>query len=249
MAVHVQWDRHATMLSSRVHAQHVVFTLGILLGTCVLTHSEHTTLAYTAEGPVQGSLLMSGAVVQFTNIPYAAPPIRFQRARPPINRTGTFDATDSNVNKICWQNGVTVDWFAQHPVNETEDCLIANIVTPSVALPSSSAKFPLLPVLVMVHGGGFVAGSGALYNGTWMSVEQDVVVVTFNYRLGPLGFLVHSEVFGNTKSSNSQQYTVNQANTEDDVGNGGMNGILDMVQALRYVCLYDFVAIDWHCSS
>lgn len=64
-----------------------------------------------------------------------------------------------------------------------EDCHFLNIYTPSV----SGAR----PVLVWIHGGAFLAGSGeeAAYDGRLLAEEGDIVVVTLSYRLGALGFL------------------------------------------------------------
>ena len=88
----------------------------------------------------------------------------------------------------------------------------------NVFAPNSSAK-DALPVLFWVHGGGFVAGSGGdvklggLFDGSTIATEEKLVVVTINYRLGPLGFLV----------------------TSADDGVGGFNGVRDAVLALTWV--------------
>ena len=72
------------------------------------------------------------------------------------------------------------------PDEHSEDCLTLNVWTPA---PDGARR----PVMVWVHGGSFVSGSGAgsLYRGGMLSREGDVVVVTINYRLGLLGFLAH----------------------------------------------------------
>ena len=72
------------------------------------------------------------------------------------------------------------------PDEHSEDCLTLNVWTPA---PDDGRR----PVMVWVHGGSFVSGSGAgsLYRGGMLSREGDVVVVTINYRLGLLGFLAH----------------------------------------------------------
>jgi len=72
------------------------------------------------------------------------------------------------------------------PTEQAEDCLTLNIWTPAL---DDGRR----PVMVWVHGGSFVSGSGAgsLYRGGMLSREGDVVVVTINYRLGLLGFLAH----------------------------------------------------------
>lgn len=87
-----------------------------------------------------------------------------------------------------------------------ENCLFLNVYTPNL-------DGAFLPVMVFIHGGGFKFGSGntSLYGADYL-VEKDVVVVTINYRCGPLGFLC--------------------LNTPDVPGNAGLK---DMVAAIRWV--------------
>eukprot|EP00466_Bigelowiella_natans_P020843 jgi/Bigna1/53228/estExt_Genewise1Plus.C_170031 len=124
-----------------------------------------------------------------------------------------FDAT--KFGSPCLQNPLADP--SQHPDPEApppaEDCLFLNVFKPAGSAHNTPPP-PLLPVMVWIHGGGFCIGasSSSWYHGTDIAANQGVVVVTINYRLGPLGFLV-----------------------KDDSGNGGMNGILDAVTALRWV--------------
>ncbi|XP_053608208.1 esterase FE4-like [Plodia interpunctella] len=122
----------------------------------------------------------------FRGIPYAKPPIgqlRFSDPLPPKSWTGIRDATKPC--NTCFQK-------TMHSPDNTligdEDCLYLNVFTPE--LPSKSSS--LRPVMVFIHGGGFVYGNGTDYEQTDVHsnfVERGVVVVTFNYRLGILGFL------------------------------------------------------------
>ncbi len=101
------------------------------------------------------------------------------------------------------------------PVGETsEDCLYLNVWTPTS---SASAR---LPVMFWIHGGGFLAGSSgkASYDGAALALRGDVVVVTHNYRLGPLGFLAHPAL-----------------SAESPRGTSGNCGIMDQIAALRWV--------------
>jgi para-nitrobenzyl esterase len=84
---------------------------------------------------------------------------------------------------MCPQLGADGPGQPPHPVG-AEDCLYLNVDTPR------PAGRPL-PVMVFVHGGGFVGGSGAPYDPTRVTDGGQVVVVTMNYRLGALGFLDH----------------------------------------------------------
>mmetsp|Transcript_25097 Transcript_25097/g.28051 ORF Transcript_25097/g.28051 Transcript_25097/m.28051 type:complete len:658 (+) Transcript_25097:125-2098(+) len=93
-----------------------------------------------------------------------------------------------------------------------EDCLYLNIWKPS-----SENDDVLLPVMVYIHGGGFVGGHGSNpgFDGTNLAGTEDIVVVTLNYRLGVFGSLI-----------------------TDEEGTGGMNGILDQIKALEWVQQY-----------
>jgi len=124
-------------------------------------------------------------VASFKGIPYAAPPLGERRwaAPAPVARwTEPRDATRFGAD--CMQNPVPGD--VSHGAPMAEDCLSLNVWTPEA---TASAR---LPVMVWIHGGGFVAGSGALAttDGTQLA-KRGVVVVTFNYRLGRFGFFAH----------------------------------------------------------
>ncbi|XP_045518225.1 venom carboxylesterase-6-like isoform X2 [Pieris brassicae] len=114
----------------------------------------------------------------FQGIPYAAPP------------TGKYRFVEA-IEMPPW-SGV---WHADKPLSRclqfdpfigsvtgSEDCLFLNVYTPSL---NRSAK---LPVLVFIHGGAFMFGTGNIY-GPQRIMDWNMVVVTINYRLGPLGFL------------------------------------------------------------
>ena len=69
-------------------------------------------------------------------------------------------------------------------ITENEDCLFLNVFVPSTIKPDDK-----MAVMVWIHGGGFVTGSSTEYPGHVLAAFNDVIVVTFNYRLGILGFL------------------------------------------------------------
>lgn len=79
-------------------------------------------------------------------------------------------------------------------MNRTEDCLFVNVFAPSTATPTSN-----LPVWVYIQGGGFVTNANANYNGSDLVVKSNsgIILVNFNYRVGPLGFLAGREVRAN----------------------------------------------------
>jgi len=145
----------------------------------------------------------------FTGIPYAVPPVGEYRFMPPVkpNRwTCPLDATKKR-NAICPQLnfGLDNDGLLH---GSSEDCLYLNVY-----VPRERNSTGLLPVAVWLHGGAFMFGSGsACWFGPQFWMIHEIVLVTLNYRLGPLGFLS----LGN----------------EEIPGNAGM---LDQVAALEWV--------------
>lgn len=151
----------------------------------------------TKHGKVQGKLLsvLGGDVRAFLGIPYGKPPLaklRFRAPEPAEAWQGVKDAT--KFPNSCYQlvdktfedfKGATM-WNANTPLSE--DCLYLNVWSPrfNKTQPQNSA-----PVLVWIYGGGFSDGTSSLdiYDGRFLSKSEGVVVVSMNYRIGPLGFL------------------------------------------------------------
>jgi len=138
----------------------------------------------TMNGPVRGT--DDGAAMAWKGVRYAAPPLgdlRFRAPRPP--QTWTEPADASSFGTACPQPPVP-----NFPMNlgarQDEDCLKLNVWAPSGTQPGDAK-----PVMVWVHGGAYVLGSGGqpYYNGRRLAHSGDVVVVTLNYRLGVFGFL------------------------------------------------------------
>lgn len=138
--------------------------------------------ARMASGVVRG--VTDGSVTSFKGIPYAAPPVGDYRWRPPqpvIPWKGVRDA--DKFGPDCAQTG-----FGRAsggiPANSSEDCLYINVWRPAGTKPGAR-----LPVMVWIHGGAFVMGSGSspVTSGEAFA-RQGVMLVTFNYRLGRLGF-------------------------------------------------------------
>jgi para-nitrobenzyl esterase len=141
----------------------------------------------SGSGIVEGK--KNGAVDVFLGIPYAAPPVGDLRWRPPAPAekwTGVRKATEFGAR--CMQGNVFGDMNFRD-TGGSEDCLFLNIWVPAKM---SESK---LPVMVWIHGGGFVAGSSSepRQDGTNLAL-QGVIVVSMNYRLGVFGFFVHPEL-------------------------------------------------------
>ena len=138
----------------------------------------------TSHGPVRGS--DDGEVRCWLGIRYAAAPVgelRWRAPQPPQPWREPADAT--RVGPVCPQPTdprIPLDLGAP----QGADCLSLNVWTSSDTEPGAGK-----PVLVWVHGGAYVLGSSAqpLYHGGVLARSGDAVIVTLNYRLGPLGFL------------------------------------------------------------
>jgi para-nitrobenzyl esterase len=149
-------------------------------------------------------------------IPYAAPPVGELRWKPPApaaSWTGIREAT--GFGYPCVQEGSSNDPAAT--AMGSEDCLTLNVWAPPHARP--------LPVMVFIHGGFFTWGSASfriqgvdMYDGEHLATAANVIVVTLNYRVGPFGFLAHSQLAA-----------------EDPHGSSGNYGLLDQIAALRWV--------------
>ncbi|KAF2885849.1 hypothetical protein ILUMI_20322, partial [Ignelater luminosus] len=137
------------------------------------------------QGVLQGKYaqtLKGRTFSSFTGIPYAKPPIgelRFKRSIPAEPWEGVLDATKSH--PMCPQINVYLNDYT--PKGE-EDCLYLNVFTPQ--LPDS--KKELLPVIFYIHGGGFMCGKADWY-GPEILLDQNVILVSTNYRVGALGFI------------------------------------------------------------
>jgi para-nitrobenzyl esterase len=153
-------------------------------------------------------------ILVYLGIPYAAPPTGDLRWKPPEPAKpwkGVLRA--ENFSPSCPQ-AVASDFGPEWtPGKMDEDCLYLNVWTPAN---NSDDK---LPVMVFIYGGAYVRGSSALplYNGTELA-KKGVVVVTFNYRVGVLGYMAHPQL------SEESPYNVS-----------GNYGLLDQEAALKWV--------------
>jgi para-nitrobenzyl esterase len=162
-------------------------------------------------GAVEGDT--QGLVHSFKGLPYALPPTGAARWKPPVEMpawSGVRDAT--KFGPACVQpKPRAASIYANEPAAMSEDCLSLNVWATKGA---SKA-----PVLVWIHGGSLTGGSGseALYDGTKLAA-RGVIVVSINYRLGVLGYLAHP-----------------QLSVESPRGISGNYGLLDQIEALRWV--------------
>nr|XP_046245260.1 acetylcholinesterase-like [Scatophagus argus] len=151
----------------------------------------------TKHGVIKGKLLSvsGGDVRAFLGIPYGKPPLgklRFRAPEPVEAWQGVRDAI--KFPNCCYQMPDTLYpgfqgaemWNPNTP--QSEDCLYLNVWSPRF---NKSQPLTPVPVLVWIYGGGFSVGTSSLdiYDGRFLSHSEGVVVVSMNYRLGPLGFL------------------------------------------------------------
>ncbi|XP_033228894.1 uncharacterized protein LOC117180506 [Belonocnema kinseyi] len=119
----------------------------------------------------------------FFGIPYGKPPIGKLRFASPVaadNWIGIRDA--KSFGNICIQ----VD--EKNKIIGDEDCLFLNVYTPLFQFNSSLINSTLLPVMIWIHGGGFIIRNGNIYGAKYI-LDEDVILVTINYRLGLFGFM------------------------------------------------------------
>ncbi len=148
----------------------------------------------------------SDGITSFKGVPFAAPPVGDLRWKPPqpvAAWTGDRAAIENGAS--CSQNSRL---GAEAKVSE--DCLYLNVFAPKDA--------KNLPVMVWIHGGSNLNGSGSIYNGAAFA-KSGVVTVTINYRMGALGFFAHPEL---TKA----------AGKDDPLAN---YGLMDQTAALQWV--------------
>ena len=178
--------------------------IGLLLsaGLCA---AQPAPVVAVPGGQVRGQSLKDGGAV-FKGIPYAQPPLaelRWKAPQPVKPWSGERDALQ--FGGTCAQNPM---WGMPKVVNE--DCLYVNVWTPE--WPAKGLK----PVMVWIHGGGNVAGSGN-ENGESL-VRHGIVLVSLNYRLGIFGFLAHPELTAESADHASGNY-----------------GLMDQIAALQWV--------------
>uniref|UniRef100_A0A8C1MAC4 Neuroligin 2a n=1 Tax=Cyprinus carpio TaxID=7962 RepID=A0A8C1MAC4_CYPCA len=165
-----------------------------------------------------------GPVEQYLGIPYATAPIGDRRFQPP-EAPGSWQEVRNATQfaPVCPQNvhGVLPEimlpvWFtdnldvaATYIQNQSEDCLYLNVYVPTEDDIRDRRK---KPVMLFIHGGSYMEGTGNMFDASVLAAYGNVIVVTMNYRLGVLGFL----------------------STGDQSAKGNY-GLLDQIQALRWL--------------
>ncbi|XP_036428921.1 neuroligin 4 X-linked b isoform X5 [Colossoma macropomum] len=214
-----------------------VLSLGFTVVICQQVQYTTVTTNYGKLRGFRASLPSEilGPVEQYLGVPYAMPPTgerRFQAPEPPTSWPGIRNATQ--FAPVCPQyledrlllSDMLPVWFtanldtvATYVQDQNEDCLYLNVYVPTeeggharLLAEYMDDNDGLKPVMVYIHGGSYVEGTGNMIDGSVLASYGNVIVVTLNYRLGVLGFL----------------------STGDQAAKGNY-GLLDQIQALRWV--------------
>ncbi len=185
-----------------------VAILWALLGDAAFSQAQKADPAINSPPPLNGPIVkvsqgkvqgfIANDVAVFRGLPFAAPPVGDLRWRVPKPAAKWSDVRPGNVySATCAQ---------------AEDCLYLNVYEPA-----DTKKGAKLPVMVWIHGGAFIFGSGSVYDGTQFA-KQGLVVVTVNYRLGRAGWFAHPAL-----------------TAENPKGPLGNYGLMDQIAALQWV--------------
>lgn len=211
----------------------VLVVAGSLVGLkSYLSPAEETVKIIS---PASARILSTGEIVGFQakhdthawlGVPYAAPPVgerRWKASRRAIPWAGRKETVA--YGNQCPQLPAIAGSDEGRGYVGKEDCLQLNVWAPTFHGADVPVGDETLPVMFWIHGGGNTIGSGGsdliqIYDGARMAAEQQVIVVSVNYRLGPMGWFFHDAL---RDTSNTQ---------EDASGN---YGTLDLITALTWV--------------
>tara|TARA_Y100000746_G_scaffold66143_1_gene55085 strand:- start:109 stop:1905 length:1797 start_codon:yes stop_codon:yes gene_type:complete len=179
----------------------------------VSAHAEDFKIA-TSSGITQG--FIKNNVVNWNDIPYAEPPIDDLRWKAPRKIEQNSNLIKPKNNNFCLQRTSNLggsSQFSNDPISGSEDCLYLDIYAPS------KKSEQILPVMFWIHGGGNTSGLKDLYDFTKLVKKHNVIVVTINYRLGPLGWFTHPAI----------------QDLQDGIDKTSNFGTLDIISALEWV--------------
>jgi para-nitrobenzyl esterase len=188
----------------------------LCLSICFLSSSnlysdESELLVLTSSGIASG--IKNSGVISWNNIPYAEPPVEDLRWKAPRDFKSDLLIQDSKQITYCVQEPSGLGGAdGETLVVGSEDCLYLDIKAPK------NIDKPL-PVMFWIHGGGNTTGRKDIYDFSKMVKNHQVIVVTINYRLGPLGWFTHPDIQGN----------------QEDIDKTSNFGTLDIIHALKWV--------------
>ena len=176
-------------------------------------HAEDLKV-FTTSGVTEG--YSKNNVIIWNDIPYAEPPIGDLRWKAPRKIKPNSNFIKPKDNNFCIQRTSSLggsSQFSDDLISGTEDCLYLDIYAPK------KKSKDLLPVMFWIHGGGNTSGLKDLYDFSKLVKKHNVIVVTINYRLGPLGWFTHPSI----------------QNLQDGMDKASNFGTLDIISALEWV--------------
>uniref|UniRef100_A0A4D5RA63 Carboxylic ester hydrolase n=1 Tax=Scolopendra viridis TaxID=118503 RepID=A0A4D5RA63_SCOVI len=178
----------------------IIYSLGASASD-VVVHLENGSVRGEKMTGERGNVFYS-----FRSIPYAEPPVGNLRFKPPVPKRPWKEEIDATKEApMCSQRHILINQYTGK-----EDCLYLNVYTPKIPENNDGTK---LDVLFHIHGGGFkLCDGGSSLFGPFRMPLDEMIMVSPNYRLGPLGFL-----------------------STNDSSSPGNYGLLDQVEALRWV--------------
>ena len=190
----------------------IIFSSLFILGSCLSPIQEKNSLTIaTTSGIAQGTLKQD--VISWEDIPYAIPPVgdlRWKAPRPLFAPDLFIQSQDGNG---CLQEASVYAGIKGEGIVGQEDCLYLDVKAPVNNLNRR------LPVMFWIHGGGNTSGIKDYYNFSELIRRHQVLVVTINYRLGPLGWFTHPAIQG----------------LQDGLDKTSNFGTLDIIEALKWV--------------
>ena len=190
----------------------LVFSLTIFGLSCSLySAEEQNLLVKTSSGIIEGQ--KGKGVIAWNNIPYAKAPVGDLRWKAPRSFASKTLIEDKKKETFCVQEPSGLGGAdGEGLIVGSEDCLYLDIKSPINADKS-------LPVMFWIHGGGNITGRKDIYDFSKMVKNHEVIVVTINYRLGPLGWFTHPSIQDN----------------QSGLDKASNFGTLDIIQALKWV--------------
>tara|TARA_Y100000992_G_C21268447_1_gene495246 strand:- start:973 stop:2769 length:1797 start_codon:yes stop_codon:yes gene_type:complete len=185
----------------------------ILITFFVSAHSNDLKVI-TSSGTTEGYI--ENKVINWDDIPYAKPPIGDLRWKAPKKIKRNSNLIQPKDGNFCIQRTSSLggsSQFSDELISGTEDCLYLDIYAPT----KKSKK--LIPVMFWIHGGGNTSGLKDLYDFSKLVKKHNVIVVSINYRLGPLGWFTHPSI----------------QDLQDGIDKTSNFGTLDIIFALEWV--------------
>jgi len=184
----------------------------VLLSSCVSTPESNSSIKInTSSGSVQGAI--KRGIFFWEDIPYAVAPVGDLRWKAPREFVSPESFIESKEGNGCLQQASIYAGIQGEGIVGQEDCLYLDIQAPVNNLNRR------LPVMFWIHGGGNTSGVKDYYDFSEFIKKQQVIVVTINYRLGPMGWFTHPAIQG----------------PQSGLDKTSNFGTLDIIQALRWV--------------